>query len=125
MQSSKMEERRRFSRVPFDATVTVSGTHGSWTGKLIDISLKGVLITRPHAWPSNPGENLLVEVHPPHDPFTIRMEMNVAHSHGEAIGFECLHIDIDSVTHLRRLVELNVGDESILHRELIAMTKGA
>lgn len=29
-----------------------------------------------------------------------------------------VHIDIDSMTHLRRLIELNVGDDELLHREL-------
>ncbi len=28
------------------------------------------------------------------------------------------HIDIESIAHLRRLVELNVGDDSLLHRDL-------
>ncbi len=32
--------------------------------------------------------------------------------------FRCEHIDIDSITHLKRLIELNLGDEALLHREL-------
>lgn len=28
------------------------------------------------------------------------------------------HIDIESIGHLRRLVELNVGSDELLHREL-------
>ena len=34
------------------------------------------------------------------------------------LGLFCHHIDIDSITHLRRLIELNLGDETLLQREL-------
>ena len=40
---------------------------------------------------------------------------------GELIGFVCRHIDVDSISHLRRLVELNLGDEALLERELAAL----
>ncbi|MDH5378020.1 MAG: PilZ domain-containing protein [Gammaproteobacteria bacterium] len=122
MQASHLNERRRFSRVGFDAAVTVTGAMGSWTGKLIDISLKGMLISRPHQWHSPKGGRFLVEVHPPENPFNIRMEMVVAHTEDNQIGLECVHIDLDSISHLRRLVELNIGDDQVLHRELAAMT---
>lgn len=42
----------------------------------------------------------------------------MAHCNGEQAGLLCLTIDIDSVTHLRRLVELNLGDTDLLEREL-------
>lgn len=32
------------------------------------------------------------------------------------------HIDIDSASHLKRLVELNVGTDELLHRELEHLT---
>jgi len=39
----------------------------------------------------------------------------------ERIGFACTHIDIDSAAHLRRLVELNLGNPELLARELSAL----
>jgi len=36
---------------------------------------------------------------------------------------QCNAIDIDSVTHLRRLVELNLGDESQLHKEISQLSR--
>jgi hypothetical protein len=50
------------------------------------------------------------------------MEGSIAHLEGTQVGLRCDSIDIDSLTHLRRLVELNVGDEAILQRELSALT---
>jgi hypothetical protein len=33
----------------------------------------------------------------------------------------CTKIDLESITNLRRLVELNLGDEAALNREISAM----
>ena len=41
--------------------------------------------------------------------------------YGDLVGMVCRHIDVDSISHLRRLVELNLGDEALLERELAAL----
>lgn len=46
------------------------------------------------------------------------MEISLAWARDGLLGFECQHIDLDSISHLRRLVELNLGDEELLEREL-------
>jgi hypothetical protein len=46
------------------------------------------------------------------------MRVRVAHNHGEHIGLQCRHIDLDSITHLRQLVAANLGDAALLDREL-------
>jgi hypothetical protein len=51
------------------------------------------------------------------------MTGEIAHREGRQVGVRCLEIDLDSISHLRRLVELNVGDEAILHRELGALVR--
>jgi hypothetical protein len=114
-------DRRRFSRVPFDAAVNLSCPAGRWGGKLIDISLKGVLISRPQHWTGKTGDDMLLEIHPPGEVFGIRMEATVAHAEADKVGLRCLSIDLDSASHLRRLMELNLGDEEILYRELSLM----
>lgn len=114
-------EKRRFTRIPFEAAVTLTSPSGVWHAKLVDISLKGVLTTRPLNWIWQGGDRFLVEVHPPENPFSIRMETVVAHADEGKVGLRCTHIDIDSVSHLRRLVELNVGDPDTLDRELAAL----
>jgi hypothetical protein len=118
-------ERRRFTRVPFEASVSVSNPSGRWMGKLKDISLNGVLISLPHGWLKNENKEFLLEIHPSDDVFHIQMEVTVSHEDSHSIGFQCNHIDIDSVSHLRRLVELNIGDESILNRELSSLISSA
>ena len=43
------------------------------------------------------------------------------HVDGANVGLRCDNIDLDSITHLRRLVELNVGDHNILERDLASL----
>jgi hypothetical protein len=46
------------------------------------------------------------------------MQGSIIHSETDQIGFRCDHIDLESISHLKRLVELNLGDEAALEREL-------
>jgi len=121
MSNIKNIDRRRFSRIPFEASVSITSPHGSWTGKLIDISLKGLLATIPHQWTGKSGDDVFIEIHPPEAFFSIRMEATIAHTDTERVGLRCNHIDLDSASHLHRLIELNLGDQVILTRELSVM----
>lgn len=118
----EFNERRRFSRIGFDADVQLVDARGSWHGQLIDLSLKGALVTAPADWAGQPGEHYLLELALGSDEErTIRMEVSVSHAEKGHIGFRCEHIDLDSIGHLRRLVELNLGDPELLDRELSAL----
>jgi hypothetical protein len=116
-------DNRNFSRIPFDANVQVEGNGGSWESKLLDLSLKGALIKRPQEWDSTTGDNYTLHINLGTD-ITINMDVSVSHIEDDHIGFRCNHIDLDSITHLRRIVELNMGDEELLNRELSALTSG-
>ena len=74
-------------------------------------------------WHANRGDRFLLEIPLGNGEITIRMEVAVAHIEADHVGFRCEHIDLDSITHLRRLVELNVGDSDILDRELSHLSK--
>ncbi|MCF6217706.1 MAG: PilZ domain-containing protein [Gammaproteobacteria bacterium] len=118
-----MIEKRRFTRIPFEATANIVNVMGSWSSPLIDISLKGALLDRPSDWEGALGDKFLIELDLDggENAVSIRMEAEVTHLDDKHIGFNCLHIGLDSITHLRRLIELNLGDESILDRELAAL----
>lgn len=113
-----LSERRRFTRIPFEAAVYLTNPSGEWYGKLVDISLKGALISRPQHWHQSPGDQAVMQVNAPDHGFEIQMNVTVIHASDQIIGFRCDKIDIDSITHLRRLVELNTGDVALLNREL-------
>ena len=90
---------------------------------MLDVSLKGVLVARPDGWDILPGEGVTVELEVEDHNVIIAMRTVVAHVEIDRVGLRCEHIDIDSITHLRRLVELNLNDEDQLQRELQALGK--
>jgi len=47
----------------------------------------------------------------------VAAEVAVVHHLAGYYGLACREIDLDSVTHLRRLVALNLGDETLAERE--------
>ena len=51
-----LHNRRVFARIPFTGKVTVTAERLHWTASLIDISMKGVLISRPMEWPDQAGD---------------------------------------------------------------------
>nr|WP_314581682.1 PilZ domain-containing protein [uncultured Pseudomonas sp.] len=114
------EDRRRFKRISFDAKTELTQGDKSWAVHLIDLSLKGLLIERPSPWQGNPAEPFIVDIHLNVD-IDVQMEVRLTHDDHNHLGFVCEHIGLDSVTHLRRLIELNLADHDELERELAAL----
>lgn len=56
------------------------------------------------------------------DEVQINLAIIVVHHENDHIGFKTEHMDLDTATNLRRLVELNLGDENLLERELSELT---
>jgi hypothetical protein len=112
------EERRRFTRVPFDAHVRIRDVRGIWQGTLLDVSLKGALVELPADWPGQIGDPVQLQIRLGDGSFGITMETRLAHLDGRRGGFARTSTDLESFTTLRRLLELNLGDEAALMREL-------
>jgi hypothetical protein len=113
-------ERRRFKRIAFDARTELSQGESTWPVTLIDLSLKGLLIERPDPWLGNAQQDFLVDIHLSED-VDIIMDVQLAHDDHGQLGFVCLHISLESIERLRRLIELNLADEAELERELGAL----
>lgn len=109
-------ERRHFSRVQFRHALTLRNTAGQeFHGAFNDISLKGMLFWC-DALPR--GEEEVTGTLPLGDD-----ELNIhgkvlwsAPDRGAAIQF--LDMDVESFSHLRRLVSLNSGDSERIDQEL-------
>ena len=120
-------EHRRFTRIPFDAAVQLYDPQNdkTWTSELIDISLKGLKVSCPHDWnedwETTKHSNFEVTLILAKDDIEIKIQATLKH-HDEAIlGFQTIHIDVDSASHLHRLLELNLGDSKLLDREYIEL----
>lgn len=113
---TKVTERRNFWRAVFRSPVRLTTQGVDTDARLLDISLKGALLETATAWHGKAGDEcqLSLELAPG---ATITMQASVMHVEGPHVGLRCASIDLDSITHLRRLVELNSGDPAILDRE--------
>lgn len=117
----ELDNRRRFHRVLFDRHAELACPRGHAKVRVVDVSLKGALVELPpDAAPLTEGAQcelvlwLAADVH-------IAMECTVAWQRGANAGLRCRLIDLESMQHLRRLVELNLGDDELLERDLAAL----
>jgi PilZ domain-containing protein len=117
-------ERRRFSRIVFHRPAELDVRVARVTCEVTDVSFRGALVEVPRSLRTQAGAKCTLTIRLDAGDAVIRMEGEIAHREGTLVGVRCLEIDLDSMSHLRRLVELNVGDEAILHRELSALVGG-
>lgn len=111
------ENKRAFTRIFFDAETVITQGDQLWQVQLLDISLRGVLVDMLPGQALDSRQPADISIHLGGD-IQICMTGHVANARDNKVGLTCDFIDIDSMTHLRRLVELNTGDTSLLEREL-------
>lgn len=116
--SSAGAERRRFTRVSF---INLSKIHQGghlWNVDVVDISLKGAMVTKPVHWSLNPDQPCRLELHLGRDDAVVDMRMRVAYEGEHRLGLECEEIDIDSLTFLRNIIDANSEGRALAEREL-------
>ncbi|VAX07172.1 hypothetical protein MNBD_GAMMA26-1445 [hydrothermal vent metagenome] len=115
--------RRRFHRILFDAPVAITHnqTDNRCQSTVIDISLKGALIALPSDWAGEAGTDVSLDIQLSDDKTHICMQGSITHVTNQHLGIQCHQIDIDSISHLRRLAALNTGDADMVERELTAL----
>lgn len=111
------EEKRNHQRVPFQAEIVMQSGNEEWSCNLLDISLKGMLV--------EPPDNLDFDTSKPcatalflGDEAAIYARAKIVHIHNGTWGLEWLNMNVESLKHLRRLLELNLNDPKLLEREL-------
>jgi hypothetical protein len=119
------ERHRIFSRVPFSAAVSLHLAHQTLEVKLLDIALKGALVLTayPMGLQLQTPCRLVLPLTDNGD--VIEMTGEIVHLEGSHVGMKCNHIDLSSLTRLRRLLELNTGDAELMDRELSLLFGGS
>eukprot|EP01030_Chromulinospumella_sphaerica_P002536 gene2536-2485_t len=115
-------ERRHFVRVGFDAPALLTTATAAFSVHVLDLSLKGALIMVPAQAALGQGTLCQLTIPLADTGNHIAMSTEVAHVQGLHTGLLCKGIDLDSVTHLRRLIELQLGDPALLERDLGELT---
>lgn len=114
------DERRRFSRIIYQTPGMLSDHADHWPVVIEDLSLKGCMLKVPESWHGVRGRNYQLTFSL-HESANIAMGLIMAHASPGISGFQCIHIDLDSICELRRLVELNLGNSQVLERDLRAL----
>ena len=89
-----------------------------WSCNLLDISLKGMLVEPPENLDIDTGKPCALALFLGEDT-SIHARVRITHEMANGYwGLQWQHIDVDSLSHLRRLLELNSNDPELLNREL-------
>ena len=121
----QQSERRRFTRISFDARTELRQGDKSWPVELVDISLHGLLVKQPEDLSADMGQAFQAVVHLAGDEIELVMPVHLARIHPPFLGLECSAMELESISHLRRLIELNLGDPHLLDRELVHLVEDA
>jgi hypothetical protein len=121
MNTHNIPERRHFHRIVFDAPAQIEASDEVYNTSLLDISLKGALLKIPRNWQPFIGEQVTLKVMLDQGEHQITMQASCSHIEADRIGLLCKIINMESITELRRLVELNLCDDGLLQRELEAL----
>ena len=111
------QERRQYQRIPFIAEVLMSSNSQQWSSGLVDISLKGLLILSPEEIEPEMDHVYDIEL-VLGEGATITMAAKISHTDEHHWGLQWENIELEGLTHLRRLLELNMVDTDEVHREL-------
>ncbi|YCO03178.1 PilZ domain-containing protein [Vibrio sp. VNB-15] len=113
-----MTERRRFSRIIYQVSALVEQSDLALQATIQDLSLHGLLLRAENA--NSLESSLPVEV-----AFSFAQSEQVMQLTADIIAvadneirLKIINIDIDSISQLKRFIELNVGNNELLNREL-------
>lgn len=118
-----MENRRLFTRILFSIKATLTVENIGHEVSINDISLNGALVTRPINQISLQGKSGTLTFTLNGSDSIVTIHVTIVHEEEHEVGLQCNTIDIESISLLRRLVELNLGDDEQLNRELSQLSR--
>lgn len=113
-------DRRRYQRVRVAAHARLFSDAQAFPCELIDISVKGALLTRPPKWQGGDGDRCLLEIAMEGEP-PVEMEVNVVRVENGEIACDWDMFDVRGILQLRRMLEQEMGDADQVARDLAAV----
>ena len=117
-----MIERRQFSRVVYQVPTELSQGSVNVSGSVQDLSLHGLLIQCDDFQQLSHDIPVQVSFTLANSDINIQLEATIVSTINTSMRLRIEHLDIDSISHLKRLIELNVGDDELLYREIEHLT---
>ncbi len=125
MKTKSIKGLRHFSRIPFDAEAQLHLHDQTISVRLIDIAFKGALVQTEVQQVLGLQEKCRLELPLTDGGEGLVMAGQIVHLEDRHVGIECQDIDVTSLTRLRRLIELNIGDVELMNRELKHLFAGS
>jgi c-di-GMP-binding flagellar brake protein YcgR len=113
-----MDDRRSFQRVPFTTDAEILCNNRKYKGELLDISFKGALILGTGHIPIESGSRCDLTIHLLETEITMNFEAELVHRQDNNLGFQFISVDTETASHLRRLLELNIGSSEEINKEI-------
>jgi hypothetical protein len=109
---------RHFRRIPFEAEVTLKIEQQTCTGQLLDVALKGAMVGTAAPLPFAIGTKCSLGIALPGTPISLDFQAELIHKEEQRYGFKFISENLETLTHLRKLIELNTGDAEATRSEL-------
>lgn len=113
-----MSEKRRFSRIKCVEKCSVETGSGTIEVDLLDISLKGALVEHPPGLAAGPGDSWKLSFRLNQSEIVLRFDARVVHCRGNLAGVKFVEMDLDTMVHLRSLMEARTADPDQVREEL-------
>jgi c-di-GMP-binding flagellar brake protein YcgR len=113
-----MSERRNFQRVPFATVAEIYCNEKKYSGELLDISLQGALIQGKKSIPLEDGKSYELLIQLVGSEVTMKFDVTLVHREEDRFGFRFIGEDTETMIHLRRLLELNIGSSEAIDKEI-------
>ena len=107
-------EKRRFTRVDFQTSATVRSPDGrELRGQVENLSLKGLFVVSPEPVVEGLDVEVLLELSGNESRFILDLKGRVVRreTRGFAVDLVLKGIDIDTLTHLRYIIDYNLGGD--------------
>jgi len=119
-----MSTRRRFSRIKCVEKSTVETGLGTSEVDLLEISLKGALVEHPADFPVGPGDDWKLSFRLNQSEIVLRFKARVIYCRGNLAGVKFVEMDLDTMIHLRSLMEARTANPDQVRDELAFFAEG-
>lgn len=113
-----MNEKRYFSRINFTAQSQIEIDEKVYSGDLLDLSLRGALLKYKEQIPIKMNDICTLTIHLHSSDIKLIFDAELVHIYQNNLGFKFMSEDVGTMTHLRNLLSLNVGDYDKITDEL-------
>lgn len=112
------EDKRKFTRVPFQTTVRVTvGDKSLLARQLRDVSLGGVFVFSTESFTNGSVCDLELELRGPRSLLVIQAEGEVTRVEKDGMALKFTRIDLDGLIHLRHLIRIYSADPEVVDVE--------